>query len=326
MKELKVSIVIPVYNAEKFIKKCTNSILNQTYKNIELILVNDGSKDDSLNVLKEIAKKDKRVIVIDQKNSGAAQARNTGLKKCTGDYLVFVDIDDWLDKDYIESYVNGTENGKYDFVIGGYRQVVGKKIRKTIKLNNQPFSKYICGGPWCHLIKMDFVKKHNIYFTNVNIGEDTCFITKAFSCGAKVNCISYVGYNYYFNDKSLTNVQYKQLNDRLNIIELMNDINVTTGVDIDIHQYFMVRYMVSYLLWAGRVSSSKKMMEYTKKYFNFFNKIIPNYKNNKYVNWKCPKGEIRKNNYIVRIFVLLYKTKLLKLFTLIYCRGKNENN
>lgn len=94
-----ISIIIPIYNAEKFLERCVNSILNQTYKNLQIILVNDGSKDNSLNICKELAQKDSRILILDKPNGGAASARNLGLKHATGDYIGFCDADDWLETD-----------------------------------------------------------------------------------------------------------------------------------------------------------------------------------------------------------------------------------
>ena len=98
----KVSIIIPVYNAEKFLDKCIESLQNQTYKNLEFVFVDDGSKDNSVNILKKYAKKDKRIKIIRQKNAGPGPARNNGMKQSTGDYLTFVDSDDTINPDYIE--------------------------------------------------------------------------------------------------------------------------------------------------------------------------------------------------------------------------------
>ena len=105
----KVSIVIPAYNSEKYIKDCILSLQRQTYKNIEIIVVNDGSKDSTLEILNELAKEYNNLIVLTQENHGIAYTRNRGIEFATGEYLMFMDNDDYLDKDYIEQYVNGFE-------------------------------------------------------------------------------------------------------------------------------------------------------------------------------------------------------------------------
>ncbi len=112
----KISVIVPVYNSEKFLKRCTDSILNQTYKNIELILVNDGSKDNSLSLCREIAKSDSRVVVVDKPNGGAASARNTGLDYATGEYIGFCDSDDFLDLEMYEMMKNVIDKDNLDVV------------------------------------------------------------------------------------------------------------------------------------------------------------------------------------------------------------------
>ena len=92
----KVSVVVPVYNGKNFIKRCMDSVLNQSYKNIELVMVNDGSKDESLSIMKELSKGKENVVIVDQKNGGVSSARNNGLDHSTGKFVTFVDVDDAL--------------------------------------------------------------------------------------------------------------------------------------------------------------------------------------------------------------------------------------
>lgn len=110
-----LSIIMPVYNAEKFLDKSISSVLNQDYQNIELILVNDGSKDDSLKVCKKYAEQDTRVVVIDQKNTGIAGARNTGIDASKGEYVTFIDDDDWVDNDIYTYLIDILENSDVIF-------------------------------------------------------------------------------------------------------------------------------------------------------------------------------------------------------------------
>ena len=96
-----ISVIIPIYNVERYLSKCLNSVINQTYKNIEIILINDGSTDDSLKIAQEFQEKDSRIKLYSQKNQGLSGARNTGLKKVTGDYITFIDSDDYVTRDYV---------------------------------------------------------------------------------------------------------------------------------------------------------------------------------------------------------------------------------
>ncbi len=115
-----VSVIIPVYNVEKYLPKCLDSVTGQTYTNLEIICVNDGSPDNSIKILETYAKKDSRVKIITQKNEGLSGARNTGLKAATGDYTVFLDSDDWLDLETIDAAVCTAEKIDADVVMWGY--------------------------------------------------------------------------------------------------------------------------------------------------------------------------------------------------------------
>ena len=98
-----LSVIIPVYNTEAYLKRCLDSVLGQTYKNIEVICVNDGSTDNSLQILKDYEKKDKRVLVIDKENGGVVSARKAGIKAASGEYCTYVDSDDWIEPNMYES-------------------------------------------------------------------------------------------------------------------------------------------------------------------------------------------------------------------------------
>ena len=109
-----VSIIVPVYNVEKFLEKCLDSLINQTLKDIEIICVNDGSTDNSLNILKSFSEKDSRIIIINKQNEGPSVARNTGMKIAKGEYIGFVDSDDWVDLDFYEKLYNSAINNGAD--------------------------------------------------------------------------------------------------------------------------------------------------------------------------------------------------------------------
>lgn len=128
-----VSVIIPVYNVEKYLPKCLDSVINQTYADLEIICVNDGSPDNSSAILEEYAKKDNRIKIINQENTGLSGARNTGIKASTGDYIVFLDSDDWMDTEAIEAAVTVAQNSGSDTVLWGYvREFAEKSVEKKI--------------------------------------------------------------------------------------------------------------------------------------------------------------------------------------------------
>lgn len=126
-----ISIVIPIYNAEKYLSNCLDSLICQTYPDLEIVCVNDGSQDQSLNILREYQSNDNRIVIIDKKNEGVSQARNTGLKNISGKYVMFVDADDWLDQETCEAALNTLHQNDADVVMWSY--VSETENRKTYK-------------------------------------------------------------------------------------------------------------------------------------------------------------------------------------------------
>lgn len=133
-----VSIIIPIYKVEPFLKCCLDSVTNQSYPHLEIILVDDGSPDNCPKICDEYAAKDSRIIVIHKGNGGLSDARNAGLDICKGEFISFVDSDDWVDKEYIESLLNIAIHEEAEIVIGGFRTV----YNTCKKENNQPFNSY----------------------------------------------------------------------------------------------------------------------------------------------------------------------------------------
>ena len=235
----KVSVIIPIYNMEKYIEKCLNTLINQTYKNLEIILVNDGSLDSSLRLCNLYKEKDSRIIVVDKKNGGVSSARNEGLKIATGDYIMFVDPDDWIDINTIELCVKKfCEISDLDIVIFPYikefginsvkilffeneRLFTGKELEKEVYYRFFGLKNELMVTPekndqfspiWGKLIKKNLIK--NIKFVDIDdIGaEDTWFNIHLFYNVKKVYYINTVFYHYNKeNDSSIT----KSYNDKL---------------------------------------------------------------------------------------------------------------
>lgn len=131
MKDL-VSVVIPIYNVEKYLRKCIETVIDQTYTNIEIILVNDGSTDNSLQICNQFKEKDKRIKVINKKNGGLSDARNVGIKNAQGKYICFIDSDDFISEKYIEELHNLIVENKAQIAVCGFENVneFGKSISK----------------------------------------------------------------------------------------------------------------------------------------------------------------------------------------------------
>lgn len=213
----KVSIVVPVYNVENYISRCINSLIKQSYKNLEIVLVDDGSTDSSGNICDEYKKIDSRIKVIHKKNGGLSDARNFGIDGCTGEYICFVDSDDWIEKEMIETLLNDIIDTDSDIAIcGRYRaydneeKIVEKYKKYPNKniFNNIDGLQYLmsfCGYDMSvcdKMFKKDLFSK--IRFPYGLTCEDSFTTYKLFSLANKICYINKPFYNYFFRTNSIT--------------------------------------------------------------------------------------------------------------------------
>lgn len=223
-----VSIIVPVYNAEKSLKACVESILKQTYKNIEVILINDGSEDNSGYICEEYTRNDERVKVIHQSNSGPSSARNTGINNARGKYIQFVDSDDSIEHNMTERLVQQIENDKSQIVICGYNIVQNSNgdeqiIKRNPKIYGihhksdflKKFGRLYFNGfinsPWNKLYNVEIIRKFNIRFPeDINIGEDLLFNLDYIKYCDKISIINESLYNYVNLHYSSLTKSYKE--------------------------------------------------------------------------------------------------------------------
>lgn len=233
-----VSVIIPVYNAEEYLDKCIRSVLSQTYKNTEIILINDGSTDRSMELCEIYALNEKNIKLFSQQNSGASSARNVGLTNSTGDYIVFVDSDDWIMPTYIEDLYNSLIEYSADMIIVDYfierdSELIYRKkqgltnVYTNIETLNNIFDKdKYMGYLWNKIYQAEIIKGNNIVFnTELRVWEDLLFCCQYIS---KINKIVYIQkpiYVYLERKNSLTkntsfDVQKSLLLAMQNIMEL----------------------------------------------------------------------------------------------------------
>ena len=203
----KVSVIIPVYNSEKYLSECLDSVVNQTLKDIEIICVNDGSKDSSLRILEEYASKDNRVKIINQENKGAGLARNSGLEIAQGEYLSLLDSDDIFEHDMLEILYKKAKEKDTDILICRSKEFYEKTkkykdldysireeyLPKKDVFNCNDIPKYIMnfavGWAWDKLYKSDFVKNYGLNFPNLHNTEDAVFVFPSLIYAEKISII-----------------------------------------------------------------------------------------------------------------------------------------
>ena len=213
---MKISVIMSAYNAQKTISRAIRSVLNQTYDDIELIVVNDCSTDNTEKIVKKY--KDNRIVYIKHDvNLGAGCARNTGIKNATGDYIAFLDSDDYYNKEYIQTMVDGTENGTFDIVSSGYIAIEGKhkKTKKPRACKSEGNNYIKDNSGTIHVLNVQLVRKElfdHVEYCKRRFIEDSSTFVKLLYYAKNRNVLNYAGYNYVQNPESLihSSSQYKQ--------------------------------------------------------------------------------------------------------------------
>lgn len=310
----KVSIIVPVYNTKDYILRCVDSLINQTYKDIEIILVNDGSLDNSIELVNE-KYDDDRIIIVNQENMGSGQARNNGIKKATGNYLFFVDSDDFIDKNTIMIMMNKMLSDKVNLVICDYYKYFDNQNKTHINnipnydSNNDKQSVIGMPGAVCKLFKKEIFDKYDINFLPGVYFEDNAIIPFVCAVSGKYAYVNKPLYYYYQREGSALNkIEYNEgyeaIFDSLNYLyDKFDKYDIINKYNQELEYIF-----IEYLLHASNLRFLKfNKLDNIKRVSKIMKEKYPNYKNNKYFKMENIKYRIVCN--------LFYKNKikLLKL-------------
>ena len=232
-----ITIVLPVYNVEKYLAQCLESITNQTFKDFECICVNDGSTDNSLKILQEYAQKDKRFKIITQENKGLSGARNTGIKNTNTKYLTFIDSDDWITENYLEVLYNKILETNSDIVRASYKfyyqkenLYVSARIREIHKIDNNSnierlYKGYAGAFAWGKIYKTALIKDNDIWFYEGRNAEDCPFTAILYLYSTNIKFIEDELYFYRKHSLSITgNFEKTACDDFYNFITLTKDL------------------------------------------------------------------------------------------------------
>lgn len=332
---VKVSVIIPIYNVEKYIKKCLDSLINQSLKEVEFICIDDGSTDNSIKYLNEYIKNDGRFIVITQKNQGQGVARNNGIKRAKGEYIAFVDPDDWVDKNLLEYSYNFAKKNDAQVVQFNYKKFnnsskkryktynFAKKLKKEQNLDISKTKKYnkndIKNGifydldlhVWNRLYKTNLIKSNNISFAPTKNGEDHLFVNGALIFAD----------NIYYLDKNLYFYRVRK-ESIVNTLTYMNGIYAFEDINYfkkflekkNLYKKFELefrKYCLKILIWHYFQLPQENIAEYekwckeylTEKEFKEF-KVFIHKKNSffqKILSLKNKKGEKMKISTLLRL-------------------------
>lgn len=233
-----ISIIIPVYKAENYIRKCVDSLLAQTFKDYEILLIDDGSPDRSGEICDEYETKDSRIRVFHKANEGVSRARNLGIDNVTGQWLTFVDSDDWVEPNYLQTLFDSTVDDSVEFVISGIRYFFAHKKQyytmfsypdSVIDIDEMPeairdLQLLKNGCPVAKLYQTKIIRKHHLYFNaGISINEDHLFVIQYYNAVDKMATVHAISYNYFFDFQvpSLTKT-YHSSEEFIKIAEIMS--------------------------------------------------------------------------------------------------------
>lgn len=216
---MKISIIVPVYNVEKELSRCIDSLVKQTYKDIEIILVDDGSTDESPYICENYKKIYSNIKVIHKENGGLSSARNCGINNSSGEYLLFVDSDDYINNETCERFFKAIEKDDVDIVVGEARETRNNEIILykhdsfqdnkvysnteyiNIAIKNNEFYAPVC----FNMYKKEFLLNNNLFFKEGILHEDMQYLPRVFLSAKKIKKISYIFYEYIIRENSITN-------------------------------------------------------------------------------------------------------------------------
>ena len=314
----KVSVIIPVYNVENYLRKCLDSLVNQTLKDIEIIVVNDGTTDNSQEIINEYVKKyPKKVVSIIQENGGQGAARNTGLLHAKGEYIGYVDSDDYVEENMYEELYKKAKEEDSDIVICG---------NNVVKENYELFSKedvdkeFLLGkmAVWNKIYKKNIIVDNKIQFRSKVWYEDLDFTMKVYFSSKKTSYVDKPLYNYLLREGSTMNNNNIKRNLELieafdSLIDYCKDKKIYNKAKDEI-EFLCIYHM--YIFATTRVLNTnnkyKDKIEIINKFKNYINSNFPNFKQNKYL-YLLPKR--RKliynliNSKFYCIIIALFKIK-----------------
>lgn len=284
----KISIIVPIYNAENYIKNCIKSVEKQSYKNIELILVNDGSTDKTEEICQKEKQKYSNIKYIKQTNAGEGAARNRGLELAEGEYICFLDSDDELTYNALENMINAMQD--VDMVIGGIEKKDKGKFKQYIPKYKTLFNKeqfadtmvydsYFVNTAWCKLYKSEIIKKNNIRFNKLLYGEDTCFVYSYLYYAKKIRIIDKIVYHVNAIEGSMS---LRSVENSWNCMKIIYELGekIVPSENKELSRLLLLRSIKTSLLLETRISKKSfistcnQIAEYVEKNNFKFRNII----------------------------------------------------
>lgn len=333
-KMLGISVVIPVYNVEKYIDMCLKSVFNQRFQNFEIVIVNDGSKDNSEVIIEKYKKiYGDKINYIKKENGGLSSARNKALEYVKGKYVTFLDSDDYIAEDYLEILYNTAEKYNCDVVCSGQNKVredgeILSKIRYNTKDGMCLTRRLNISGK---LYKVEYVKKQNILFPLGKTYEDNPFNMVMLFMTKNIRFLEYEGYNQIVHEGSITSQKIdinrlpfeaieNSIAHNLNNVDELNDRDLFEFTVLSFFTYFLFvrNKKKEYLTESDKNSDIKTVLEISRRFQRLVCEYFPKCAKNRYSKLFKYKELVFVQRVGVKVFAILCKLNLLELFVRFY--------
>ncbi|MEG0825993.1 MAG: glycosyltransferase [Bacilli bacterium] len=311
----KVSIIVPVYNKEKELDECLTSLVNQTLSDIEIIVIDDASTDNSKNIILSFQKKYPNLItgIYNKVNQGIGKTRNIGIEVATGEYLGFVDADDYVKLNMYNEYYDFAKQNKLDIVTGHYDKI-GKtdipfytnKFPSCNVKTNPKLVFLIDYGPCTKIFKHELVVKSKALFDEKLKYEDMPFVAKTVSYARKVGHIDQCLYCYRIHDNSETTVVDKRVYDMFKIMKIVNNSYKDYDAALELEALNILQ-ITMYMLQQRNQKNSKIRNDFIDKGYKYLNDYNPKWRTNKYYKEQsCLKRIVKNNKFILKIYCIIF--------------------
>ena len=309
-----ISIIVPIYNASKYLKKCLDSLVNQTKKELEFVLINDGSTDDSESIIKSY--KDSRIKYFKRSNHGIGKTRNFGINKSTGKYIMFLDSDDYLEEDACELLYKKIEKDNLDLVVCDFYKVINNSnnlekitnFKNTSLKDNPNLLLDINLAPWNKIYRSDLIKNNNIKFIEDLKYEDAPFVALALLKSKKIGKVDKPLINYTIHDSSETTVRDKRVFDIIKIVDIIRNHFKDYTWSREVIDTLTIKILVNYNIQQRYIEDKNIRNEFIDKTFSYLEKNMPSYKRNIYFKERSMlKSFIEKNRGLSKLYCNLYR-------------------
>lgn len=316
-----VTVIIPVFNSEKYISRCLDSLLSQTYHNFRVICVDDCSKDKSLDIIYSyIDKFDGRLsVMVNEQNIGGGASRMRAVSEVCSGYVMFLDSDDFLKSDYIDAYLRAAKSsGDPDIVVGGYVKDYGNR-QKAYAASSFPWCLTTYSISCAKMYKTSFLHESGAEFSDIRCGEDILFGLLLYVAKPRCVVMDYCGYCYYFNPGSTTNSMRSEDAMEHNVAQIFDQFNKLHGVPLNDNERYVVEYayvanMLNSLIVYSRGCGPNSMVSKVRYIEKDRKRRFPNLSNNPLLSFRGAKGQSFKIRSAVSLFRLAYRLGVSAFF------------